>query len=667
MKAILTKILSLTLIVQMSTGSWPAQAAESKSASVASPAAFLQAVKEESESIFGKEGCARVDAKGNISYVSRTTSDGVQNESGAYVADCKARVTAHVPRAQKALKLIEEHQEKSGTAVNTANCADCAARAQAISDDAIPPGGMCSKNDKLRLQKLRASSPQCSMGCELKGSLKKSVGSLGGLVSSNSSCNVDQAGTSAFGCLKDFVVSLFTSLGSMCKAVWDGIKSAGSWIGGKISGLFNRHKKVEQDATMSAGVFANMSDADIKLAQKNPAQANQSLLAKIANGLNWIMENIVGLDTPTYSEMWGCAKCGERIAVICKLSGVLGKDIIKNAILIWIGGKAIGGLAKLGQSALGVLKSAGTSVAARAAKTSVGRVTVAWGAKASASLSTKSTVAFQSFMKTGAGKASAYVAKLGVNGTTNALKVAASGFEKLDNAMLFFPRLFIRGGKTVANEISAIGSRAGIFKTTPRLTADEAAETGLKSIKDIPSDRPLEVEVPNPLTPEMAKAKKSIDQKWVNQKVKGATEDIQNAVEQSFENAGSQSVKVGSGPGETYLKIENPEKVNRIFTYNEGRNALVQMQDGTTLIMAEGKIVGKVPAKEAKIVETLVGAEQRKADDLALQNMKKNAEENGLKVNEANSTPKDPQNEFKVNSGPECGNQDIVFSSGRAL
>lgn len=655
MKQLLTNVLCLTLILDLSLGALPARAEGSNSppssvgTSVTSPAAFLKAVQEESESIFGKNGCAKINDKGEISIVSRTTSSGIQSDQEASVADCEARIKAHIPRAQKALALTEEFKEKSGSGkLASSTCSNCDTPVQAGSDDAIPPGGMCSKNEKLKLEKLRASNPQCSIGCELKGSLKKTAGSLGGLVSSSPSCNVEKAGTSAFGCLKDFVVSLFTSLGTMGKAVWEGVKSAGRWV----AGLFSSHKAVEQNATQTSGVFANMSDAEIAAAQKNPAKANQTLLGKVGGALNWVMENIVGLDTPTYSEMWGCAKCGERIAIICKLSGVLGKDIIKNAILIWVGGKALGGLAKLGKAALGGLKATGGVLGKGILKTASGRVMVNWGAKVTASVSSKSAIAFETFMKTGAGKASATVAKLGVKGTVKTLKVAATVFEKLDNAMMYFPRLFVRGGKTVAAEIKAIGSRAGVFKATPRLTAEEAAETGLKKITEVNPNAPLEVEVPNPMTPEMSKAKTAIESKWVG-KNKGVTEDIENAVEQSVETS--------------RLKIENPDKVNNIFTYNEGRNALVRMDDGTTLILKEGKEVGKVPAKEAKVVDQFMGAEQRQADELALQNMKKNAQENGLNVSEANSTPKIPQNEFKVNSGPECGNQNIIFSAGRAI
>ncbi len=663
MKAILIKTLCLMLILDLSLGATTVRAEEGTKRSVTSPAELLKQVQEESESIFGKNGCAKIDEKGAITLTNRITSAAIQGEGAEkHTIDCAERIKAHIPRAKMAMTLVSEYRNQNQKAAKSTDCANCGVPTQALVDDAIPPGGMCSKKEKLALKKQRETNPQCSMGCELRGSLKKTVGSLGGLLSPDASCNIDKGGTGYFGCLSDFVMSLFTSLGSMVKTAWEGVRAASRWV----SGLFGFNKAGERGATATAGVFANMSDAEIAAAQKNPARANQTLLGKVGGALNWIMENVVGLDTPTYSEMWGCAKCGERVGVICKLAGVLGKDIIKNAILIWIGGKAIGGIAKLGKAALGGLKAGGNLVGKGVMNTAAGRVMVKWGANQTAALSSKSALAFESFLNTGAGKASSTMAKLGAKGVVAALKGAATGMEKLDNAMMFFPKLFVRGGKTVAAEIKAISNRADIFKSTPVLTADEASEAGLKTLADTSPGAPMEVEVPNVLTPEMKNAKAVLEKK-APKDAKGLTNDIENAVEHGFETAGPKGVKVGHGANASYLEVENPANVNRVFTYNEGRNALVRMQDGSTLILAEGKVIQKIPAKNAKEVNNFLGAEQGKADDLALQQMKRNAEDNGIKVQEPNSSSKDPQTEFKVNSGPECGNQNILFYAGKAI
>jgi hypothetical protein len=682
MNNIFTKTLSLVLIAELMIGGYPLQAsagAKEDASEITSPDQYLKELEKESEAIFGKNGCARINDKGEITVVNRTTTDAIQNENDQTSIDCKDRIRKHAARIQKAQKMIAEWKsQQTGDDANK-NCDDCSVNPTGASttgsvksaseqDDGLAPEDrVCNQQEKNKIAKEIKTNSQCSMSCELKGSVKKTLGStLGGwVVSSDKSCNVDKGGTSAGGCLADIVKSFFTSLASMGKAAWDGAVSAGKWIGDKVGGLFGMNKKVEKNATHTGKHYSKIEDKELKDAQTNSKKSNESMMTKITKGFSWIME-MVGFDVPVYKERWLCAGCGKRISVICDLVGVLGKDVVKNAIMIWVGGKVIQGAGKVLGKAIsktfGATKSLARGSVKLASKTKVGAAMVAWGAKGSARMSAKAAAGFESFMATKAGKASAYLAKATAKGGSKALNFVADGLQKVDDVMLYVPRLFVRGGKNVAAATRGMMRSANIFKKTPGL-ADDAVETGMKSVKDLPKDSPWEIEMPNQaLTKEMAKSKQFIEQKF-GKNSKGLTDDIQNAAESEFKNVGS-AIKVETEAGSKFVKVRDPASVNRVLTYNEGKNAMVTMKDGSVQLFKEGKLVGEVKPKEASKIQSLVEGDPVNADDAALAAVRKNAEDSGLKVETPNSSS--VSKKVEIDTKGACGSN-ISIQAGKAL
>ena len=689
MKQTFRKALSAILCIQMVStgfhGSARAEKQTNNSSSVTSPAEFLKQVQIEGDSIFGKNGCAKLDEKGNISYVSQTTQSAIQdNEETPSSIDCQERILAYTARYKQAEALIDAYEEKQkgdNQDISNENCENCnkSGGSTLAQQD---PEHQCSTEEKAAISKQRDTNSNCSINCELKGSLKRTIneasfGVLGGLVKSTSSCNTDQAGTSAFGCMADFIVSLFSSLGSMCAAIWEGAKSAANAAKEWVVGLFSSHSKSEEAASNTNPAFANMTDAEIKEAQKNPQKANQSLLQKIGSGLNFILENVVGLDTPVYSELWQCAKCGERLGAICKIAGVVGKDVIKNAILIWIGGKAIQGVATLGK---GLLKSAvaasskatgiGNSFVKLVGKTSGGRTTLKWGTNSIAKISTKSVSGFKTFMATRIGKFSTLAAKKSSKALIKTLsmgaKAAGTVFEAIDNVMMMPVRISVRTGKSVANQVNLAMNQSKIFARTPILAAEDATRTGLKAIKDLPHNTELQLEVPSPTTPSMEKSKSFISSKLKGKKTKGFTNDIENATEHTAEISGRESIVVETSEGPRFIKVKNPDNVSTVRIFGEDNSkAIIQTADGKILLSDQGLIVKEFTnPKDISKLGPLLGKETKNADLMALNELKATAEVNGVKVKEpiASTEIKATEN-FKVEAPKECGNIPITFSA----
>jgi|GEM_PF-6907707 len=645
--------------------------------SITSPAEFLKQVQLEGESIFGPNGCAKLDDKGNVSYVSQTTKEAIENdEDSPSSVDCAARIAAYAPRYKKAQEVIKEFEknQKAEDKIQNANCPNCDQSGQSLTGP-VDPEHQCSDTEKASIQKQRDSNPQCSMTCELKGSLKKtldqaSFGILGGLVKSSNSCNTEKAGTSPFGCLADFITSLFSSLSSMCKAVWDGMVSAAKGVKNWVAGWFSSNKKVEEAATNAHPAFANMSDEEIKAAQKNPEKANQGLLQKIGKGLNFILENVVGLDTPVYSELWQCAKCGERLGAICKIAGVVGKDVIKNALLVWLGGKAIQGITKMASGALKVASSVGTKMLNMVNKTVLGRTAIKWGANLVAKISERSISGFRAFMATRIGKFSAIAAnsskKVLMKTISVSSTVAGTVFQTIDKVMMMPVKITVRAGRSVASQVRSIMGRSTLYSRTPILAAEEAAETGLRSIKDLPSNTLLQLEVPSPITPAMEKSKSFLSSKMKGKELKAFVEDIENATETTLQVSGSKAIEIETPMGSKFIKIENPESISKVHVFgDDASKAILRTQDGKVMLSQNGKIVKSFSNPEdLKKLDAILGKDIAAADQMALQEMKNTAELNGIKAQEpvASIEPK-ATDDFKVTTPKECGDIPISFSA----
>jgi hypothetical protein len=409
-----------------------------------------------------------------------------------------------------------------------------------------------------------------------------------------------------------------------------------------------------------------MTDEQIKAAQKDPVKANQGLLQKIGNGLNFILENIVGLDTPVYSELWQCAKCGERLSAICKIAGVVGKDVIKNAILIWVGGKAIQGVAKLGKGLLKtttkIFNSSVKGSTKLLSKSALGRATLKWGAEKTASLSAKSADRFRAFMGTKVGKFSKAVLK----GISITGKAAGTVFETIDKVMLLPVKVTVRAGRAVVGEVKAMANQSKIFARTPILTAEEASRTGLKAIKDLPPNTELHLEVPSPVTPAMEDSKKFLSSKLKGKDLKGFTNDIENATEMTAEVAGQKAIKVDTPHGSKYVAVDQPANVAKVHVFgDDSGKVILQMNDGKILLGNNGKIVKTIAnPKEISKLEPLLGKELQNADQLALKEMKSTAEMNGITAKETvASTEAKAADEFKVEAPKECGGGPITFGA----
>jgi hypothetical protein len=678
-------ISTLICITLISGTPGPAALAKETGGSTPSPAEYLKQVQIEGESIFGKNGCASLDEKGNVSWVSQTTRDAIEeDESSPSSVDCEKRIKAYLAHYKEAEKIIQSHDEslnKKTSEISNENCENCN-QSSSAGPNAGDPEHQCSAEEKKSIATQRDKNPQCSINCELKGSLRKSLdqasfGLMGGLVRSSPSCKTDQGGTSPFGCMTDFILSLFSSLGSMCKAVWEGAKAAFNSAKDWVVGLFSSHSKTEEAATNKSTAFAHMSDEEIKEAQKNPEKANQGLLQKIGTGLNFILENIVGLDTPVYSELWQCAKCGERLGTICKIAGVVGKDVIKNAILIWIGGKAIQGLAGAAKGMLkgAALVGAGSMRVAKTtvkliSKTSAGRSALKWGSGTLANISSKSVNGFKTFMGSRLGKFSSMAASKSSKALTKILgtgmKAVGATFDAIDNVMLMPVRVSVRAGKAVAGQVKLMKNQSKIFARTPVLAAEDATKSGLSSLKDLPSHAELHLEIPSPTTPAMEKSKSFISSKLKGKGTKGFTTDIENAVEYSSEATTKNTLRVETPDGSKFIKMEQPDQVAGVHVFgDESNKAILKMKDGRVLLTQEGKVIKEFSRPEdIKKMDALIGGEAASADQMALQDMKNTAKMNGALVKEATaSTESRLVDDFKVAPPKECGNTPLSFGT----
>ena len=128
MNTIFTKAISLILIAELVVGTYPIRAmadTKSKSTEVTSPEKFIAEVQKESEAIFGKHGCAKMDESGKITYVNQTTVSGIQNDDEKSSIDCKARIESHGRQLKKVNEMLKEFKAQQKKGLKNEDCADC--------------------------------------------------------------------------------------------------------------------------------------------------------------------------------------------------------------------------------------------------------------------------------------------------------------------------------------------------------------------------------------------------------------------------------------------------------------------------------------------------------------------------------------------------------------
>jgi hypothetical protein len=588
--------------------------------SVTSPAAYLKAVQAEAEALFDPtNGLVRVDEDGTPHCKNTCTQAAIHGDPAQKAAqDCEARLAAFGPKWNKAMAMTKEFNKTDQSSKNGSSCSNCSAEGKIINTDfMVPEGGLCSKKEKDKIANDFKTKPACGVNATGLGD-----------------------------CLVAIKDSFVSSMKSMGKTAWGFATGLGNAVTG---GIFSGNKTGEKHATERSLVLSGLDQKTVTKAQEDAAKASRTWLESVGNFMGAAVE-FIGVDFPQYKELYQCAKCGERTAAFCKMVGVLGKDAIKNAFIIWGTGKAIQGL--------GILKG---KLAGGMARTVEGRAMIAWGSKAWAPVSKAAISGFERFASTKVGKV-----VVGVVGGT---------FKVMDHAMngLVYPvKLAVRGGKAVATETAAAARRFGIFKATPgvgeKMVGEEAASTVAKVSE---SANPLEIEANRVETPKMTEAKRFVaNQKNLRTGAKVDVTDVANATESKFAKSGESAVKVDTPSGEQYFNVKNSNEVKQVYPYREGKSAIIRMNDGSLLLAEDGRIATTVAKKDAPKLEALLGSEQAKSDQLLLKQTIDNAEVNGIKMSE--EVESKVANEAKANkasfeTGPECGNKKIIVSAGRAL
>jgi hypothetical protein len=287
-----------------------------------------------------------------------------------------------------------------------------------------------------------------------------------------------------------------------------------------------------------------------------------------------------------------------------------------------------------------------------------------------AKISGKSVNAFRAFMGSPVGKFSSMAAAksakaLGkILGT--GLKVVGKTFDAIDNVMLMPVRVSVRAGKAVAGQVRLMKNQARFFGGAPVHAAEDAAKSGLSSLKDLPANVEIHLEIPSPITPAMEKSKRFISSKLTGKETKGFTEDIENSVEYISEATSKNTLRVETPEGSKFIKMEQADQVAGVHVFGEESNkAVIKMKNGRVLLAQEGKVIKEFSHPDhVKNVDALIGAEVANADQMALREIKNTAELNGVVVKEVSSSTKSNLvDDFKVEPPKECGNTPVSFGS----
>jgi hypothetical protein len=626
MKSISTQILILMICLDLVLAPFPkvSYADNTKSESQPSPSAYLKTVQAEAEALFDpKTGCATIDDNGVATVKNETTQSDIHGDPNAKSSlDCAARVKAFLPAWNKAQEIVKQYEQADKSNKNGAQCSDCNVGEKTLNTDfMVPKDGLCSLKEKKQIA-ASYKSGKCGFASNL------SVGS----------------------CLDDILGTFKSSMVSMVHTAVSGMKAAGNW-------LIKSHKQSETAGTQKSLVLSGMDAETIAKAQENGEKATAGTVEKTVDFFGKLSE-FIGVDYPAYKEQYLCAKCGDRADAICKMVGILGKDIVKNALIIWVTG--------------GVFKLAGKGIKAIAGRSVGGRAMVAWGEKRGAAIAETAIKGWRAFETTL--PAMAKIAKFGG-------KVVLKTFEVTDKVMTFPIKLAVSGGEKIAATRAGMKIRSVIFKRTPGLNlaekaiGDEAAVAGMVTVEKVSQESaPLVIESGRIETTAMAAAKKDVGK--IKDLKSGKQIDvtgIENATESKFEIAGN-SVKTETKNGPQYFNVgDKPESVKQIFPYGpESKNAIIRMDDGSLIISENGRLANRVAKKDASKVEALLGREQKASDKKLLDETVNTGKMNGVDMTEENSTAvlgKDgkPVETASFNTGADCGNQKITIRAGSAF
>lgn len=598
MKKTLVNSLVLALTLSLSLSTYPKTAvAADKPAPVTSPAEYIKQVMEEDDALFGPDGPAIRHEDGTVSVKYNETTDETINgdEKEEKSISTEKRVTKHQARMQEALRLQAEI-EKQPDAPNSADCTsgNCNGAAPAtagLEDESHAQ--LCSASEKAAIAKQK-KSPSCSLAHE---------------------------SFSAGSCLSDFLESLTASF----KSTWNTIKGGSSAIWGATKEWFKDHSKSEDKATTAATVLSNVPDEVVK----NPKTLKEKFFAGIGKVLEFF-----GYDVPMVNETMDCAKCGQQAAAVCKVLGIVGRDAAILALITVISGGVLSFAfkgVKAGAKGVSMLaKKSSQSVTASLRATRSGAKLVEWGSHGMAAVN---RVTVQAFKK--AIDKNPAIKKFAAWSGTKLLK----GLEKTDRVLNAPANLIIAGGKKVGIGVKALGARAGIFKAAPVKAEAKIANDGLTTLEKVGEEpHDLKIEVPRPMTPAMNEAKRFLaNEPGIKGKLN--LDGIENATHVPHTRANAYSVKVETLDGPAYIKVGNSSEVEKVFPYFDevgGKQAaLVVTKSGevklANIANGKGEIFATLSKNKAGKVEALLGKENYRANQIAVQNVEKNLQENGIK------------------------------------
>jgi hypothetical protein len=155
-------------------------------------------------------------------------------------------------------------------------------------------------------------------------------------------------------------------------------------------------------------------------------------------------------------------------------------------------------------------------------------------------------------------------------------------------------------------------------------------------------------------------------------KVKVSVDEILNASPENFEVA-HKSIRlpaIGENGKPHYFDLagKRGSDVEEVLGYRDNTSAIVKMKDGSVWLGESGRVLTPVAKKDIPKVAALLDMRaQKEIDASVLKQTEAQMDINGIKHEEVNSTTRAGEKEVKTTTGPECGNQTITLSAGRAL
>jgi hypothetical protein len=632
MKSISTQLLTLMICLELVLAPFPkvAMAKEEPVAKpksiypdIASPDAYLRVVQAEAESLFDpKTGCAQLGDNGEVRVINQTTQGAIHGDPEAKTSiDCGARVEAFGEAWKKAQQLEKDFDKADKSKKTNGACDNCVIEKKVLNSDfLVPKEGLCSLKEKKQIAAdYKDPKKNCGWG----------------------------SNASVVGCIKDIMDTFLTSTAAMLHT---GVELAMSGVKATNNFLFGANKPPEKLATQKSLVLSGMDAETIKKAQENGEKATRGTTEKIFDKIGSFVE-FIGVDYPAYKEQFLCAKCGDRVNAICKMVGLLGKDVVKNSLIIWMTGKPLMVVAE---------------------DTVAGRAFVAWGKEKFASVGAKAVASWAKF-KT--------ATPLGAKLAAAPVKLIGHIFRTADDVMMAPTKLFIKGGSEVAMDGAAMEERSALLSGVDSLKPGEALKTAegeavgkATTSKVSSSGNNLEVETKTAITENMRIARdktKKLPHFMRGEKVNFDMTGIENTSSAKFRVTGA-AVKAQTAHGQQYFRIgSHPEEVKAVFPFGpEGKSALIRMKDDSLILAQDGRAASYVKKEDAKIFDAFLGSEKQKADQALLKETAATGKVNGQEMTEQISTPvegKEGEVVETMKTGPECGSKTITISAGRAF